>query len=213
MASATSAATTVTMSAPESVTADFVGAPVTVSPTSLGFGNVQLGVHAKKTVTVENHTANTVQIGPITLSVTTGNPSQFSLGHVRQAKLRGGQSCTIAVLFTPSAIATDAATLNIVTSAPGSPIQIPITQRESRRSDGEWLGRFALVAVRSKMFRPRTRAARFRRGSGRVRVGDWETVQRHSLRARKNRQSSDPSRHNANLFKLDRKTFYANGEY
>lgn len=125
----------------------------------------------------------------------------------------GGQSCTIAVLFTPSAIATDAATLNIVTSAPGSPIQIPITQRESRRSDGEWLGRFALVAVRSKMFRPRTRAARFGRGSGRVRVGDWETVQRHSLRARKNRQSSDPSRHNANLFKLDRKTFYANGEY
>lgn len=38
-----------------------------------------------------------------------------------------GNSCSITVIFTPDAVGTDAATLNIATSAPGSPLKVPIT--------------------------------------------------------------------------------------
>jgi hypothetical protein len=41
--------------------------------------------------------------------------------------LRPGKSCTIGVTFRPDAVGPDAATLNIVTSAPGSPLEVPIT--------------------------------------------------------------------------------------
>jgi uncharacterized repeat protein (TIGR03803 family) len=106
----------------------FMLAPVapSVSPTSLNFGNVQLGHQAKKVVTLQNQGVNSVEIGPITFTVTTGDASQFSLEHVCPASIGAGKSCTIAVIFTPDAAGADAATLNIVTSAPGSPIEIPI---------------------------------------------------------------------------------------
>jgi uncharacterized repeat protein (TIGR03803 family) len=107
----------------------FMLAPVapSVSPTSLNFGNVQLGHQAKKVVTLQNQGVNSVEIGPITFTVTTGDASQFSLEHVCPASIGAGKSCTIAVIFTPDAAGADAATLNIVTSAPGSPIEVPIT--------------------------------------------------------------------------------------
>jgi len=102
-------------------------AGVSVFPTSLNFGNVWLGHRAKQVVTLENQGIDSVEIGPITFTVTTGDASQFSLGHVCPASIGAGKSCTIAVIFTPDAAGTDAATLNIVTSAPGSPIEVPIT--------------------------------------------------------------------------------------
>ncbi len=106
----------------------FMLAPVapSVSPTSLSFGNVGLGYRAKKVVTLQNQGIDPVEIGPITFTVTTGDASQFSLEHVCPASIGAGKSCTIAVIFTPDAAGADAATLNIVTSAPGSPIEIPI---------------------------------------------------------------------------------------
>jgi hypothetical protein len=73
-----------------------------------------------------NNGATTVAIGPITLNVTQGDASQFTLGHVCPANLKAGKSCTIAVDFTPDAVASDAATLNIANSA-GSPVQVPLT--------------------------------------------------------------------------------------
>jgi hypothetical protein len=102
-------------------------AGVSVSPTSLNFGNVVLGLRAKKVVTLENPGIDPVEIGPITFSVTTGDASQFTDHVFCPANLGAGKSCTIAVFFTPDAAGTDAATLNIVTSAPGSPIEVPIT--------------------------------------------------------------------------------------
>jgi uncharacterized repeat protein (TIGR03803 family) len=102
-------------------------AGVSVSPASLNFGKIHLGHHAKRVVTLENQGVNPVEIGPITFSVTTGDASQFSLEHECPAKLGAGKSCTIAAIFTPDAVGADAATLNIVTSAPGSPIEVPIT--------------------------------------------------------------------------------------
>jgi hypothetical protein len=127
VANPNSASTTVTMSGPQSVTANFVAAQVTVSPTSVGFGDVLIGHYGKKVVTVTNTGKTPVQIAPTTLTVTMGDASQFSLEHVCPARLLAGKSCLIGVIFRPDAVGSDAATLNIVTSAPGSPIMVPIT--------------------------------------------------------------------------------------
>jgi hypothetical protein len=127
VANANNASTTVTMNAPQSVTANFVVASVTVSPSSIAFGNVIEGRPAKKVVTVENNTPQTIRMGPITLTVTLGDSSQFRLDHVCPATLKAGKSCVIGVSFIPDAIGSAAATLNIVTSASGSPIEVPIT--------------------------------------------------------------------------------------
>ncbi len=78
-------------------------------------------------MTLENHGVDPVEIGPITFSVTTGDTSQFTDHVYCRSRLGAGKSCTIAVIFTPDAVGADAATLNIVTSAPGSPIEVPIT--------------------------------------------------------------------------------------
>jgi uncharacterized repeat protein (TIGR03803 family) len=101
-------------------------AGVSVSPASLNFGNVGLGYRAKQVVTLENQGVDSVEIGPITFTAITGDVSQFSDHAFCQASLGAGKSCTIAVIFTPDAVGADAATLNIVTSAPGSPIEVPI---------------------------------------------------------------------------------------
>jgi hypothetical protein len=101
-------------------------AGVSFSPTSLSFGNVGLGYRAKKVVTLENQGIDPVEIGPITFSATAGDASQFTDHSFCPSNLAAGKSCTIAVLFNPDAASPDAATLNIVTSAPGSPIEIPI---------------------------------------------------------------------------------------
>jgi trimeric autotransporter adhesin len=103
-----------------------VVAQLSVSPTSVNFGSNLLGRPTKKVVTVTNNGATKVAIGPITLDVTQGDASQFTLGHVCPAKLLAGKSCTIAVNFTPDAVGSDAATLNIANNA-GSPLQVPLT--------------------------------------------------------------------------------------
>jgi len=106
----------------------FVLAPVepSVSPTSLNFGNVVLGYREKKVVTLQNQGIDPVEIGPITFTAIAGDASQFTDHVFCPANLGPGKSCTIAVIFTPDAVGADAATLNIVTSAPGSPIEVPI---------------------------------------------------------------------------------------
>jgi hypothetical protein len=102
-------------------------AGVSVSPASLNFGDVGLGYRAKQVVTLQNQGVDSVEIGPITFTAITGDVSQFSDHVFCQGNLGAGKSCTIAVIFTPDAVGADAATLNIVTSAPGSPIEVPIT--------------------------------------------------------------------------------------
>jgi uncharacterized repeat protein (TIGR02543 family) len=103
------------------------GQQLTVTPASLAFGSVAVGGHAKKVVTVTNPNPTAVSVGPVSLTVTQGDAWQFVLEHSCPSKLPAGQSCSIAVVFTPDAIGPDSATINIVNSAPGSPIKVPIT--------------------------------------------------------------------------------------
>jgi hypothetical protein len=132
VADPTSASTTITMNAAESVTANFqavVGSStVTASPNSIGFGNVELCRTKKVDVTLTNNGKTKVQIGPISFVDVTGNAGDFSdIDYCHNGNLNAGASCKVAVKFSPSEVASEAAMLNIVTNAPGSPLQVPIT--------------------------------------------------------------------------------------
>ncbi len=103
---------------------------VTAAPSSVVFGNVKLCQTKKETVTLIDDGTTQVQIGPITIIDVTGNPSDFAFRTYSTNNILGpkkGHSFTIAVTFSPSELTPESATLNIVTNAPGSPVQVPIT--------------------------------------------------------------------------------------
>jgi hypothetical protein len=125
VANANSASTTVTMTAPQSVTANFVLASLTVSPTSVSFGNVQECRTKKAVLTLTNHGSTKAQIGALSFIDVIGNPSDFTYVEYCRLPLAAGKHCTIAVKFGPSEAASESATLNIATS--GGAIQVPIT--------------------------------------------------------------------------------------
>jgi hypothetical protein len=135
VANAGSASTSVTMSSPQSVTANFVaaGPQVSASPSSVAFGNVEgcpIKKTGKQTVTLIDNGTTQVQIGPVTLiNVTPPTSTDISFHLYCDGTLgpKKGHSCTIGVAFSPSALISEGATLNIVTNAPGSPVQVPIT--------------------------------------------------------------------------------------
>jgi Abnormal spindle-like microcephaly-assoc'd, ASPM-SPD-2-Hydin len=100
---------------------------VTASPTSISFGNVKLCQTKKEVVTLYNNGSTQVQIGPISFVDVSGNSGDFSdVEYCNNGNLGPGKSCTVAVKFSPSEEAPESATLNIVTNASGSPIQVPI---------------------------------------------------------------------------------------
>jgi Abnormal spindle-like microcephaly-assoc'd, ASPM-SPD-2-Hydin len=123
------ASTNLTSSSTQVVAAlkEFAAPPPTISPTRLNFGNVTLSQRKKEVVTVQNTGAVKVEIRAISFTNIVGNPADFSFHQYCQANLLPGKSCTVGVFFSPDSLTTDTATLNIVTNAPGSPLQVPIT--------------------------------------------------------------------------------------
>lgn len=106
------------------------GAQVSASPSSVSFGNVELCRTKTALLALHDNDATLVQIGPISLIDVTGNQSDFSFRPYSTTGILGpgkGRSYQIQVKFSPSEEAPESATLNIVTNAPGSPVQVPIT--------------------------------------------------------------------------------------
>jgi hypothetical protein len=109
------------------------GPTVTVTPPSLTFGPQTLGTtSAAQSVTVSNTGTATVTFAGFTVSGT--NAVDFGVPLPTSGTmcspsgtLAGGASCTINVLFTPSAIGSRTATLNIADNATGSPQSVPLT--------------------------------------------------------------------------------------
>ena len=138
VASASSASTTVTMSAaPETVTANFVSA-LTVAPSTINFGTVYFDLLYPQFVTLTNKGTTTLTITSATIT-TPGN----ALGDYGDltlcpplivklpASLPAGESCIIGVgilatlnIFSPTA---STATLTVTDSASGSPQQVPLS--------------------------------------------------------------------------------------
>jgi uncharacterized repeat protein (TIGR01451 family) len=129
VAGATSASTTVTMSGPESVTANFISA-LTVSPSpSYNFGTVYLGSVTTENFTVTNMGTTPISItGPLISIVKGGDSNEFVEVNECPKSLAGGSHCTISVTFIAGPCYTpQTATLSIMDNAPGNPQTVTLT--------------------------------------------------------------------------------------
>jgi hypothetical protein len=112
-----------------------------VTPTSLNFGTQLIGVPTTpaQLVTLTNNTAGSIAI-PFT--VTGANLADFGATGSGTtpcgASLAAGASCTIGVIFTPSVVAAETATLQIATGANATPVLLSGT--------GSATGAFAVTA-------------------------------------------------------------------
>jgi hypothetical protein len=89
-----------------------VVASIGVSPSSIAFGNVPRNtVSAPRTVTVSNLLSAAVNITSITLAGT--NPAKFAQTNDCPAQLPAGESCTVNVVFKPTAVGSRTATLKV----------------------------------------------------------------------------------------------------
>jgi hypothetical protein len=89
-----------------------VAASIEVSPSSIAFGNVPRNtVSSPRTVTVSNLISSAVGITSITLSGS--NPGKFAQTNDCPGQLPAGESCTINVVFKPTAKGSKTATLKV----------------------------------------------------------------------------------------------------
>jgi hypothetical protein len=101
-------------------------AVVSLSPTSLAFGNQAVDVTSTaQTVTLSN-TGNAA-LSITGLAFTGTNASDFAQTNTCGSSLAAGANCTIAVMFTPSVAGTEAASLSIADNASGSPQTAPLS--------------------------------------------------------------------------------------
>jgi hypothetical protein len=97
---------------------------VTISPTSLSFGNVAVGASATQTFTVSN-------TGNINLTVTKAAPPTAPFGAVNPIpegqQLAPGESYTVSVTFTPTAVASYSGTYEVTTDTGQGAMDISVT--------------------------------------------------------------------------------------
>jgi hypothetical protein len=96
---------------------------LTANPTSLAFGNVQVGSNASLSETVTNTGGSTVTISSASLS----NAAYSISGLTLPANLTAGQSVTFTVTFAPSATGSVTANLTLVSNAGNSPLVIGLS--------------------------------------------------------------------------------------
>ena len=128
MANPKSASTTVTMTAAENVTANFVST-LTVAPSSIGFGTVYLATLTTRNVTLTNNGTAAITINdPLISIVQGGNSFEFVELNECPKSLAAGSHCTISITFVAGPFYTpQTATLSVVDSAPGSPQLVTLT--------------------------------------------------------------------------------------
>jgi hypothetical protein len=101
---------------------------ITLSPSSLNFGNVTFGKIAILTETVTNTSTTSLKMSGVSISLGTGSDSDdfFPLSFCGST-LAAGKSCVIYVTFIADDLGVHNATLLVSDGATGSPQQIPIT--------------------------------------------------------------------------------------
>jgi hypothetical protein len=99
---------------------------LTLSPTSLNFGNQTVGITSPPQGSTLTNTGN----GPVTITsiqVTGPNSGDFAQSNNCPASLSPNNSCQISVTFTPTATGTRNAAVTITDNAPNSPQSLPLT--------------------------------------------------------------------------------------
>ena len=129
VASATSASTTITMTAPQSVTANFTATRpmVNLKPASVNFGTVHLSSTHSENVTVTNVGSGTLIFKSVSLTEAAGNPDSFTFLNSCGSTLAPTKSCTITIGFAANKIGSNSATLNIADNAASSPQHVPLS--------------------------------------------------------------------------------------
>jgi len=99
------------------------GQTVTVSPTSLSFGNQVLGTSSSvKKVTLKNGQSTSISVSSII-----SNLADFTRSTSCSTTLTAGSSCTISVTFTPTVLGLRTATLTITDSGSNSPQTVALS--------------------------------------------------------------------------------------
>jgi centrosomal CEP192-like protein len=99
---------------------------VSVSPSSLSFGNQQVNTtSAPQAVTLSNSTSGSVTINSIAIAGT--NSGDFAETNNCSGSLAAGASCTINVTFTPTAAGSRTATLTVTDNASNSPQTVSLS--------------------------------------------------------------------------------------
>ncbi|HSR10229.1 MAG TPA: C1 family peptidase [Thermodesulfobacteriota bacterium] len=98
---------------------------IQVTPSSVNFGNVRVGVMATKTVTISNPGSSNLPITGLQLSTSYSNTfGGYTSGC---STLTPGKSCTVTLQFVPRSAGTKSATLIIYSNAPTGTVRIPIS--------------------------------------------------------------------------------------
>jgi List-Bact-rpt repeat protein/Big-like domain-containing protein/centrosomal CEP192-like protein/HYDIN/CFA65/VesB family protein len=129
VASPTSASTTIAMTAPQSVIANFTALKpmVNLKPISVNFGTVHLSSSHTEAITVTNTGGATLDFTKISLTEAAGNRDSFTFLNSCGSTLAPTKSCTITIGFMANRIGSSSATLNIADNAPGSPQHVSIS--------------------------------------------------------------------------------------
>jgi hypothetical protein len=102
------------------------GPTVSLSPTSLAFGNQAVDMTSTaQTVTLSN--TGSAALGITSFTFTGANAGDFDESNTCGSSLAAGANCTIAVMFTPSLAGTEAASLSIADNASGSPQTVSLS--------------------------------------------------------------------------------------
>jgi len=101
------------------------GPVVTLTPTSLKWAKIFVGVKsASKAVTLTNSGSSTLNISNIAVS---GDFAQKIVARSCGATVAAGASCVIRVTFTPTQVGVRTGTLSITDNAPGSPQTVSLS--------------------------------------------------------------------------------------
>jgi uncharacterized repeat protein (TIGR02543 family) len=128
VANAASASTTITMTGPESVTANFVST-LSVAPSTIAFGTVYLATLTTKDITLTNNGTTAITItDPLLSIVQGGNSFEFVAVNGCPKSLAAGSHCTISITFVAGPFYTpQTATLSIADNAPGNPQKVTLS--------------------------------------------------------------------------------------
>ena len=95
------------------------GTALTIYPASLDFGDQALGTSSSQTVTLTNHGSKPVTF--YNFNITGTNAHDFVHSHSCPYVLGPGSSCTVSVTFTPTAVGSRTATMNVYSTGGASP--------------------------------------------------------------------------------------------
>ena len=98
---------------------------VAITPASLNFGDLELGVQAIETLTLENIGTGTLATAALTFSGPQAGEFSIELNNCAVAQLAAGDTCTVDVGFAPTAPGVRTATLQVDSNAPSSPDFVP----------------------------------------------------------------------------------------